>query len=150
MKVASISIGLLLGAFVASAATAEPYQDYTPHKGLWHVTTVKVDPNHVDDYVTGLKKEWALGEEVAKKHGLIDSYTIMVKINPADGSGNVLLMEHIPSTAALDPDRARDQMIEQEVYAAIPKATGQEMVKGFEKYRTFVGEDYYQELSFTK
>jgi hypothetical protein len=150
MKAALIGVGLAFGVFTAGAAMAEPYQDYTPQKGLWHVTTIKVDPNHVDEYVTGLKKEWAPGEEVAKRHGLIDSYMIMVKLNPADGSGNVLLVEHLPNAASLDPDRARDQMVEREIYAAVPKAEGQEMVKGFEKYRTFVGEAYYQEFAFTK
>lgn len=87
MKLVSIGLGMALGVFVAGAAMAEPYQDYTPQKGLWHVVTVKVDPNHIDEYVTGLKKEWASGEEVAKKHGLVDSYTIMVKINASGGSG---------------------------------------------------------------
>jgi hypothetical protein len=150
MKIATIGAGLALAVLVASAATAEPYQDYTPQKGLWHVTTIKVDPNHVDDYVTGLKKEWVPGEEVAKKHGLIDSYRILVKINQADRSSNVLLEEHIPSTAILDPDRARDQSVQREIYAVVPKSEDQEMIKQFDKYRTFVSEDYYQEFAVGK
>jgi len=150
MKGASIGVGLLFGVLIADAATAEPYQDYAPQKGLWHVTTIKVDPNRIDEYVTGLKKEWVPGREVAKKHGLIDSYTILVKINSADGSGNVVLVQHIPNTSALDPDQARDQLVQQEEYAAVPKAVGMEMVKDFNNYRTFVGDDYYQELTYTK
>jgi hypothetical protein len=150
MKIATIGAGLALAVLVASAAAAEPYQDYTPQKGLWHVTTIKVDPNHVDDYVTGLKKEWVPGEEVAKKHGLIDSYRILVKINQADRSSNVLLEEHIPSTAILDPDRARDQSVQREIYAVVPKSEDQEMIKQFDKYRTFVSEDYYQEFAVGK
>lgn len=62
----------------------------------------------------------------------------------------MLLIEHLPNTAVLDPDRARDQAVEQEVYAAMPKAASQEMDKGFEKYRTFVSDEYYQQLDFTK
>ena len=58
-----------VGAWLAGAASAEPYTDWTPQKGLWHITTVKVDPSHIDDYLVGLKKTWVPGEEIAKKHG---------------------------------------------------------------------------------
>jgi hypothetical protein len=143
--------GVVFGAATwASAAAAEPYVDYMPQKGVWHVTTVKVDSNHIDDYVTGLKKSWVTAEEIAKKHGIIDSYSIMIKLNPADGAGNVLLLEHYPSIAALDPDQARDQAMQREDYAAVPKATGEQMVAGYDKYRTFVGDDYWTDISFGK
>jgi len=145
-----MSAAAALFAFCVGEASAEPYVDYTPQKGLWHVTTVKVDSNHIDDYVTGLKSDWVPGEEIAKKHGLIDSYQIMVKMNAADGQGNVLLIEHIPNMGLMDPDRARDQAIEKECYAAVPKTKSDAMVKEFDKYRTFVGEDYYGELVYTK
>jgi len=135
---------------LAGAATAEPYVDYTPQKGVWHVTTVKVDPSHIDDYVTGLRKSWAPGEEIAKRHGLIDSYRIMVKLNSSDGQGNVQMIEHYPSIAALDADQARDQALRNEFLAALPKTQGEAMVAGFDKYRTFVGDDYWTEMTFAK
>jgi hypothetical protein len=137
-------------ALCAGAALAEPYTDYTPQKGLWHVVTVKVDVSHIDDYVTSLKKVWAPGEELAKKHGLIDSYMILVKLNPEDGHGNVMLVEHFVSTAVLDPDQARDQALQRESDAAVSKATADAAVQGFDKYRTFVGDDYWDEMVFTK
>ena len=40
---------------VAYPAVAEPWVDWTPQKGVTSVTVVKVDPNHIDDYLTGLK-----------------------------------------------------------------------------------------------
>jgi hypothetical protein len=150
MKIQILSGVAAIAAFLATAAAAEPYDDYTPQKGAWHVTTVKVDPNHIDDYLTGLKKTWQPAEEISKKHGLIDSYQIMVKLNASDGQGNVLLVEHIPNLSLLDPDRARDQAIEKEGYAAMPKAQSETMVKGFDQYRTFVGDDYWTEMTFTK
>jgi hypothetical protein len=141
----------LAGAVVFSGAVAaEPYVDYTPHKGVWHVTTVRVDPNHIDDYLVGLKKVWVPGEEIAKAHGLIDGYQVMVKMNASDGQGNVLLIEHYPSMASLDADQARDQAMEKEVFAVMPKADSAQMVTGFDKYRTFVGDDYWNEMSFNK
>jgi hypothetical protein len=131
-------------------AIAEPYVDYTPQEGAWHITTIKVDPNHIDDYLTGLRREWAPGEEIAKKHGVIDSYRVMVKMNSADGQGNVILVEHIPSMSMLEADQMRDQSIQKEVYLAVPKMQGQEMVRGFDKYRNFVGDDYYTDMTFAK
>ncbi len=142
----------VLSAFLCAGgvACAEPYVDYMPHKGAWHVTTIKVDPNHIDDYVTGLKKSWVTSEEIAKKHGLIDSYQILIKLNASDGQGNVLLIEHYPSLASLEPDQARDQTIQKENYAAVPKTEGQQMVAGYDKYRVFVADDYWTEIGFGK
>jgi hypothetical protein len=94
MRVQFLACLALGGTMIASSVLAEPFVDYTPQKGLWHVVTVKVEPNHVDDYITGLKRTWAPSEEIAKKHGLIDSYQIMTKLNAEDGQGNVLLIEH--------------------------------------------------------
>jgi hypothetical protein len=141
---AAASLGL------ARVAAAEPYQDYTPEKGAWQVTEVHVDPSHIDDYLTGLRTSWAPGEEIAKKHGLIDAYQVMVRVDPAGTGANVLLAQHFTSLAGLEPDKARDQAIEAESYAALPKAKGQEMVAGFEKYRSFVGDGFFQVMTFAK
>jgi hypothetical protein len=43
---------------MVGAAFAEPFVECTPQKGAWKVTTVKVDPSHIDDYLTGLKRGW--------------------------------------------------------------------------------------------
>ncbi len=137
----SLSIGM---------ARAEPYVDYKPVKGLWHIQTIKVDPNHIDDYLVGLKRTWIPGEEIAKKHGLIDMYSVETKLNSSDGKGNVVLIEHIPDMALMEPNPVRDQAIEKEVYAATPKADLNAKVKTYDGYRTFVGDDYYSEVSFPK
>jgi hypothetical protein len=134
----------------ASAVLAEPYVDYTPHKGAWHVMTLKVDPNHIDDYLVGLKKAWIPGEEVAKKHGIIDTYQIMTKMNAEGSDANVLLVEHIPSLDAMEPDQARDQAMEKEVFAIMSRDKIDAQVKDFEKYRSFVTDEYWNELTFTK
>jgi hypothetical protein len=141
--IAAASISLAVG-----AVRAEPYVDYKPTKGLWHIQTIKVDPNHIDDYLVGLKHTWIPGEEMAKRHGLIDMYSVETKLNAADGRGNVVLIEHIPNIAMMEPDQARDQAMEKEMYAAMPKADMDAKVKGYEGYRTFVGDDYYSEVDF--
>ena len=145
ITMAAASLSLMVG-----AVRAEPYVDYTPVKGLWHIQTIKVDPHHIDDYLVGLKRTWIPGEEIAKKHGLIDMYSIETKLNPSDGGGNVVLIEHIPDMALMEPNQARDQAIEKEVFAAMPKADLDAKIKIYEGYRTFVGDDYYSEVSFPK
>ncbi len=98
----------------ASAAAAEPYVDYTPQKGYWSINAVEVDPNHVDDYLTGLRSSQGSAFEVLKRRGLIDDYKFMVRTGYQKGSPNVLIMTHVPSTALDDPDQVRDQAVQKE------------------------------------
>jgi hypothetical protein len=150
MKILFLSAATAAVAILASAAVAEPYVDWTPQKGVWHVTIVKVDPNHIDDYLVGLKKTWAPGEEISKKHGLIDAYSVQVKMNSSDGGGNVLLLEHIPNMGLLEPDQARDQAMEKEAYAVLSKDKTDAQVRDFDKYRTFIADEYWNDVTFTK
>lgn len=131
-------------------AAAEPWVDWAPQKGFYSVTAVKVDPNHIDDYLTGLRKGWLPGEELAKKNGMIDHYEILVNVNAAGGGANVLLVEHMPSFALLDPNKKRDQDMQKAMEAQMPKAQSDAMVSGFDKYRTFVGNDMWQTIDLTK
>ena len=39
-----------------STLVAKAWVDYSPGKGVWEINAVEVDPNHVDDYLTGLKR----------------------------------------------------------------------------------------------
>ena len=134
----------------AGAASAEQWVDYAPQKGVWSVTTVKVDPNKIDDYLVGLKANWVPGEALAKKHGVIDDYFVMVKVNPADGHGNVLLGEHYTSFAQFDPDKKRDQAMKREMEAMVSKDKSDAAVAGFGKYRSFVGDDMWVQMDFAK
>ena len=52
--------------------------------------------------------------------------------------------------AALAPDKARDQAIEKEIYASVPKEEGDRAVAGYEKYRTFVDDAYWTEVTLAK
>lgn len=134
----------------AVPASAKMWTDYAPQKGYWEITYVKVDPNKIDDYLTGLKSVWVPGEELAKKKGLIDDYQVMVSATPLSGGANVILCEHHMSFASMDPDKARDQAMEKEMEASIPKTKSDAAVAGFDKYRSFVGDDIYVPVDFTK
>jgi hypothetical protein len=134
----------------ATPGLAEPYVDYTPQKGYWRVNAVEVDPNHVDDYLTGLRHSQVTAFEVLKRRGLIDDYKFMVRDGFVKGSPNVLIMTHSATTATLEADKARDQAIDKEIYAAFSKAEGEKAVTGYEKYRTFVDEAIWTDIVMAK
>lgn len=133
-----------------SSASAKQWVDYSPGKGVWEVTTVKVDPNKIDDYLVGLKKSWVPEAELSKKHGVIDDYFVMVKLNASDGQGNVLLGQHFTNFAVLDPNKERDQTMDKEGQVIMSDAQAKKMVEGYDKYRTFVGDDYWTSVEFGK
>lgn len=142
--------GALAFAFVSMPGSAEPYVDYTPQKGYWTINAVEVDPNHVDDYLTGLRSSQVSAFEVLKRRGLIDDYRFMVRTGYVKGSPNVLIMTHVPSTALDDPDQARDQAVEREIYSAFSKDKGDAAVRGYEKYRTFIDNGNWQTMVMSK
>lgn len=137
-------------AVMATAASADQWVDYTPQKGLYVVTGVKVEPNKVDDYLKGLKKVWTPGEEIAKKQGLIDAYEVMINVNGAGPGPNVLLIEHLPSFAVLDPNKKRDLDLQKAVEAATSKSETEAAVANFDKFRVFTSQEMWQQVEFTK
>ena len=50
------ALGAASIAFASAPAAAKQYVDYTPQKGYWDINAVSVDPNHLDDYLTGISK----------------------------------------------------------------------------------------------
>lgn len=127
-------------------ASAKPWVDYVPQKGFWQYTYVKVDVNHIDDYLTQMKSIWVPGREIDKKHGLIDDYKVMTNIMGAAGDANVMLCVHYVSFAGLDPDKLRDMAIFDENTAAVTQAASAD----FNKYRTIVGSSIYVPVDYTK
>ncbi|HEX3431201.1 MAG TPA: hypothetical protein VHT03_09965 [Rhizomicrobium sp.] len=150
MKRTLILFGAAALAAAVSTASADPYKEYTPDKGVWQVTTMKIDPNHIDDYLVGLKKSWVPGEEMSKKHGVIDNYFVMVNPNAADPAGNVILGEHYVNFATMDPNKDRDVKMQNESLAQMSKDEGRKLTNGFDKYRAFMGEAMWTSVSFTK
>ena len=88
--------------------------------------------------------------EVLKRRGLIDDYKFMVRTGYQKGSPNVLIMTHVPSTALDDPDQARDQAVQKEIYSAFSKQKGDDAVRGYEKYRTFIDTGNWQTMVMSK
>ena len=139
MKTLALSaLGAAAIVFASVPAAAKPYVDYTPQKGYWDINAVEVDPNHVDDYLTGLSKSLVPVFETLKRRGVIDEYRFMNRIGYVKGSPNVLILTHSRTTAVLDADRERDQAIEREINAAFSEAQQDAAIAEYEKYRTFI------------
>ena len=149
-KLVLTALGAATIMFVSAPAAAKPYVDYTPTKGYWDINAVEVDPNHLDDYLTGLSKSLIPTFETLKKHGVIDDYKFMSRNGYTKGSPNVLIMTHSRSTAVLDPDKARDQAIDQQIEALFTKAQNDAAVAGYEKYRTFIDDGQWTVIEMGK
>jgi hypothetical protein len=144
------ALGAASIAFASAPAIAKQYVDYTPQKGYWDVNAVEVDPNHVDDYLTGLSKSLIPTYETLKKRGLIDDYKFMVRSGYVKGSPNVLLMTHSKSYGVLDADQARDQAIDKEIEALFTKEQNDAAIAGYEKYRTFIDNAQWTDIVMKK
>jgi|SRR6185437_1045351 hypothetical protein len=134
----------------AVPASAGKWVDYAPQKGYWEIRYVKVDPNRIDEYLAQAKIGWMPGEEALKRRGLIYGYQVMVSITPASGRANVIFCVHHVSFANLDPSKARDQAIDEQNDALLPKTKSDSMAAEFNKYRAFVGDEIYVPVQFTK
>jgi hypothetical protein len=141
--------GLTMAA-LASPAAAKEYVDYSFGKGIWEVNQIEVDPNHVDDYLVGLKQSQVPGFEVMKRHHLIDDYWFMVRNGYTEGHASVLIGVHFVNADALAPDQARDQMIEKEIEAGLSDAQSKAAVAGYEKYRKFIDDGTWLTIDFKK
>ena len=147
----SFIMGAVAATFVAGGiAAAKQYVDYAPQKGVWEINAVEVDPNHVDEYLTGLRRSQVPGFEVMKKRGIIDSYRFLVRNGYSKGSPNVLIETHFTSAAMLEPDQARDQAIEKEILATFSEEQGKVAVAGYEKYRQFLDDGLWSEITVAK
>jgi hypothetical protein len=144
------ALGAASIAFASAPATAKQYVDYTPQKGYWDINAVEVDPNHIDDYLTGLSKSLIPTYETLKKRGLIDDYKFMVRSGYVKGSPNVLLMTHSKSYGVLDADQARDQAIDKEIEALFTKEQNDAAIAGYEKYRTFIDNAQWTDIVMKK
>lgn len=144
------ALGVVSIAFAGAPAAAKQYVDYTPQKGYWDINAVSVDPNHIDDYLTGLSKSLVPVYETLKRRGLIDEYRFMIRMGYVKGSPNVLLMTHSKTTGVLDADRERDLAVEAEINAAFSEAQQDAAVAGYEKYRTFIDNAYWIDVKMGK
>jgi len=145
MKIKYLATACAALLVTAGPVAAKPYVDYTPQKGAWRITAIEVDPNHIDDYLTGLRGSQIPAFQILKARGLMDDYKFLVRQGYNKGSPNVLIMAHLPNRALLDPDQARDEAIDKEIDAKYPPDKAKVVVAGYEKIRQFLDEGFWEE-----
>ena len=149
-KIVVAALGAAAIFIASSPALSEPYVEYTPQNGYWDINAIEVDPNHIDDYLVGLRQSQVSAFEVLKARGLIDSYKFMVRNGYVKGSPNVLIMTHSPSIGLLEADKARDQAVTKEIDTAFSREKSKTAVAGYEKYRTFIDDGQWVENVMNK
>lgn len=104
VRVAALLGIALLATGAPSLAPAAEWKDWAPKKGVWRFEEVKLDPNKIDAYMLYLKNGGEIeASKELKRLGIIDEFTVMVKLTPFDGMANVILGQHFVSYSALDP-----------------------------------------------
>lgn len=119
-KFGSIAAATLMACSMPASAQLELYQDYELSDAVWSVSTVKVDANMGDYYLEGLRSTWIASNEVSKKLGHIEDYSIYASDQPQSGEFNMLLIVKFAKTADLAPNKAK--------YDAFMKEWGQTAV----------------------
>jgi hypothetical protein len=148
MKIAVCAVALLAGG--TGVAAAEMWEDYAPSKEVWSVTQVKVQPNKLDDYLKGLHQTWVSEMDTEKKAGVVTDYHILVNTNDGVPGANVLLMIKYADWAALGPNKERDLKIRDEIRKTMSKEKADQMVTGYNQYRTFVDSGTFFGVEFPK
>ena len=144
---------ILLAALAAlglagNAQAAEMFKDYVPSKAVWNVTMVKVNPNHIDDYLGGLRQSWMAGCEAGKKAGTLEDCSIFVSETTAGGPFNVMLVQKFTTAAMMEPNQESYNKVMAEVRKTLAEAKEKELVKGYEEYRTFFGEINFRRIEW--
>ena len=132
----------------ATAQSTEIYKDYVPSKAVWNVTMVKVNPNHIDDYLGGLRQSWMNGCAAGKKAGTLEDCYIYVSETTAAGPFNVMLVQKFTSAAMMEPNEESYNKVMAEVRKNLAEAKEKELVKGYEEYRTFFGEMNFRRIEW--
>lgn len=143
-----LAIGLAVALSSPAAAQLKPYQDYTVSDSVSNVTTVKVKENMIEDYLQGIRNTWVASNEVAKRLGHLQSYSVYVSDMPNGGDFNVVLVTDFANTSDLAPNKAR--------YDAFMKAWGtanEASVRSatttvYPNIRTITGEYMMREVTF--
>ena len=137
-------------ALAAAPAFADEWVDYTPMKGAYVKTMVHVEPGHIDDYLVALKKTWIPTEESLKRHGMIDTYQVQVNTNPYVAGPNVIMIEHWPTLAGMEPDKARDLAMRKEFEMILPKSEQAPTQAERGKYRTILSQEMWTVVDYSK
>lgn len=143
--IVTATITLLLSGL--ACADLEPYKDYDLSDAVWSMSTIKVDANMDDAYLEGLKATWVASNEVSKKLGHIESYSIFRSDLPQSGDFNLMLVVKFANTSDLAPSKKRYEEFMKEWGEARNKETTDYAQKNYPAMRTITGHYNMREIT---
>lgn len=152
LKSAFLTASLFLAATTTAttAARAEEWVDYAPGGQPWVVTTVKVSPGKMDDYIISLKKSWAQMLDLEKKNGDVLDYHILVSTNENAPGANVVFLIKFKDWSVLAPNKERDMKMTEEFRKAFTKDAETKQTDDRAKIRSFLDEGTFADITYLK
>jgi len=141
---------LLAGMLAAPLALADQWVDYAPAKEPWQVTTVKVEAGKLDDYLISLKKSYVEQLERQKKNGDVVEYHILVNNNANAAGATIVFLTKFKDWSGVAPNKERDLKEQEEFRKTISKTDEQKLGEDRSKYRTFLDDGTYADLTYLK
>jgi hypothetical protein len=150
MKTAFVfAIGVSVLAFsLPASAQLRPWTDYTVSDSVSTITTVKVAPNMIGDYLQGIRNTWVASNEAAKQLGHMESYSVYVSDLPNSGDFNVVLVTRFANTADLAPNKARYDAFMQSWGRQNEAASRQTTTTVYPNLREITGQYNIREVTF--
>lgn len=132
---------------VAAFADLDPWEDYEVSDAVWSISTIKVDSNMGDAYLEGIRDTWVKGNEISKKLGHIEDYSIYRSELPESGEFNLLLVVKFADDSHLAPNKARYDEFMAEWGKENADAATEQAQKDYPGMRTITGEYRFREIT---
>jgi hypothetical protein len=134
-----------LAVFLLLVATALRAQENYTEGPVWRVSTIRVKPTHMDEYLTSLSKSSKPFFDEEKRQGVIVDYKIFLKetkANPDDW--DICVAIEYKSHAAMDGLAAKGEEVRDKILGG--KAPAQQLAEKRQEIRETVTSDLLQEI----
>jgi len=147
---AAVLSGVLALSAVTGVAQADPWVDYAPSNQPWTVASVRVEGGHLDDYLVSLKKSWADQLDIEKKTGDVLDWHILVNTNPSASGATVVFLVKLKDWSELAPNKERSLKLQEEFRKSFTKDAQTKMADDRSKFRVFLDEGTYEDITYLK
>jgi hypothetical protein len=150
LSMKTLTLAATVAFTAAPVALADQWVDYAPSKQPWEVTTVKVEAGKLDDYLVSLKKSYVEGLEREKTAGDVLEYHILVNSSPNAAGATVVFLTKYKDWSTLEPNKDRDMKEEAEFRKTFSKTDETKLGEDRSKFRTFLDQGTYGDITFLK
>jgi hypothetical protein len=150
LSMKALTLAAAVAFCAAPVALADQWVDYAPAKQPWDVTTVKVEAGKLDDYLVSLKKSYVASLERQKASGDVLDYHILVNSNSNAAGATIVFLIKFKDWSSLEPNKERDQKEDAEFRKDFSKADSSKLGDDRSKFRTFLDEGTYADITYPK